>query len=151
MRDQDLPGETAILLGHDGAPAAQVALHAAIELAQRLRASLHVLHSITLEDYGVDPETAEFDEVRDRNLAAERSVIADSLSGTDVPWTYHEEYGDPAARLARLADEVDAAYIVIGASHRGWLHVGGSVPKRLVRLQPRPVVVVPDPHDIHHH
>lgn len=144
MTNESRGGSLHVVVGHDGHPAAQVALHAAVELARRLDAALHVVHAVTLADYGVDPDTEAFEQTRDRNLARERELIASSLADIEVAWTYYEEHGDPAARLAQLAADVDAAYIVVGDSHRGLLHVGGSVPKRLLHIQHRPVVVVPE-------
>jgi nucleotide-binding universal stress UspA family protein len=134
-----------VVVGHDGRPAARAALDAALELAECLGAHLHVVHSVTVADYGVDPDIEAFEQVRDRNLAEERAAIVAALAGRSIRWTYHEEQGDPAERLARLADEVGARYIVVGATHRALLHVGGSVPKRLLHIQGRPVLVVPEP------
>jgi nucleotide-binding universal stress UspA family protein len=140
-----------VVVGHDGHPAAHAALATAVDLAGRIRAHLHVVHSVTLADYGVDPDTEQFEESRDSNVAAERAAITLTLADAAVPWTYHEERGDPAERLAALAEELDACYIVVGATHSGLLHVGGSVAKRLLHCQSRPVVVVPDPGTVHRH
>lgn len=144
-------GSAAVVVGHDGHPTAQLALAAAVDLAQRINAHVHVVHAVTIADYGIDPDTEAFEETRDRNLTAEREAIADALADASVAWTYHEENGDPAARLAALADQTDAAYIVVGASHRKLLHLEASVPRRLMHMQTRPVVVVPDPDVVHHH
>ena len=51
-----------------------------------------------------------------------------------------------AALPAILARYPNVVYIIVGATHRGVLHHlsgGHSVSKRLLHLQPRPVVVVP--------
>ncbi|HEY2298091.1 MAG TPA: universal stress protein [Jatrophihabitans sp.] len=137
-----------VVVGHDRRPAGLAALAAAIELATRLGATLHVVHSITVDDYGIDPDSDEFDAVCERNRARERGEIETAMRATAVAWTYHEQRGEPARALAKLADEVDAAYLVVGATHPGALHhlVGGeSVNKWLVRHQGRPVLVVPEP------
>ena len=136
---------THIVVGHDGHPAANSALLAAVDIAARLHAHLHVVHSVTIADYGIDPDTEQFETDRDRHLAQERADIEQALAGSAVSWTYHVEHGDPAERLARLATELDAPYIVVGATHRGVLHHlgSGSVPKRLLQIQQRPVIVVP--------
>ena len=136
----------ALVVGHDTQQASAAALATAINLAQRLGAHLHVVHSVTLDDYGIDPDTEAFEGERDRRLAIERKVIAAALADTGVAWTYHEERGDPADRLAKLAESVDADLIVVGATKPGVLHhllSGESVPKRLVKVQHRPVVIVP--------
>jgi nucleotide-binding universal stress UspA family protein len=137
-----------LVVGHDGHPAGEAALKTAIELAEHLQAHLHVVHSVTLEEYGIDPDTEEFEERRDRNLAAERETIATTLVGATVTWSYHEARGDPARQLARVAAATEAAYIIVGSSHRGVLrHLlgGGPVGEHLLHLQTKPVVVVPEP------
>jgi nucleotide-binding universal stress UspA family protein len=136
-----------LVAGHDGHPAADAALAVAVDLATRLGAQLHVVHSITVEDYGVDPDSEEFEDQHERNVAQERETIERALADTGVQWTYHEEHGDPAARLAALADQLDALLIVVGSTHRGMFHqlTARSVPRRLVQMQRRPVVVVPEP------
>lgn len=136
-----------LVVGHDGHPAADAALAVAIDLATRLGAELHVVHCVTVEDYGIDPDTEQFERERDRNVARERSSIEQVLRGASVAWAYHEEGGEPAARLAALADELGAPFIVVGATHRGVFHqlTGGSVSRRLLHMQQRPVLVVPPP------
>ena len=134
-----------LVVGHDGHPAADAALAVAVDLAERLGAHLHVVHCVAIEDFGVDPDTEQFEAERDRNVTAERQAIEDALRASPVAWTYHEERGEPAARLGRLADDLDALFIVVGASHHGVFHqlTGASVPRRLVQSQHRPVLVVP--------
>jgi len=142
--------DLAVVVGHDRRAAGLAALAAAVELAARLRAEVHVVHSITVEDYGIDPDSDEFDAQCARNRARERDDIEATMRDTGLRWTYHEQRGDPAKALAGLADKVDAAYIVVGATRPGALHhlVGGeSVAKRLLRHQHRPVLVVPEPAD----
>jgi nucleotide-binding universal stress UspA family protein len=140
------PERLALVVGHDGHPASGAALTTAVDLARRLGAHLHVVHSVTLDDYGIDPDIEAFEEERDRNVARERERIAAALARAPIRWTYHEERGDPVHQIARLADDVDASFIIVGATHRGVLHhlVGGhAVSTRLLLLQARPVVVVP--------
>ena len=145
------PGGTALVVGHDGHPAGDRALTTAVDLAGKLGAHLHVVHSVTLEDYGVDPDTDAFEQARDRNVAAERERIATVLADSSVTWTYHEERGEPATCLARLARNVDAVFIVVGASHRGLFRhaMSGAVSKHLLHDQDRPVLVVPEPRPSH--
>lgn len=138
--------QLALVVGHDGHPASAAALRTAVRLAGLLGAHLHVVHSVTLQDYGLDPDIDAFEQEHDRSVFRERAAVTEAMTGTSVPWTYHEQRGDPADQLARLAADVDALLIVVGATEHGPVHhvLGGdSVPKRLLHAQGRPVVVVP--------
>ena len=93
-----------------------------------------------------DPDLPEVeDETFDPELADHiRSVLA----GRGIPYSLQQLAGDPAWSLARLADELDARYIVVGtreAGLRGSLRefFNGSVAAHLTHRQKRPVVVVP--------
>jgi nucleotide-binding universal stress UspA family protein len=134
-------------VGHDGHAAADAALVVAVELAERLGADVHVVHCIAIEEFGVDPDTEQFESERDRNVAQERGRIEAALRDSAVVWSYHEERGEPSARLRHLADDLDALFIVVGASHQGVFHhlTGASVSRRLLHDQHRPVLVVPAP------
>lgn len=139
---------TAILVGHNGHPGSDAALAVASNLARQLGAHLHVVHSVTVDDFGIDPDIDEFETEGARNLAREKDSIAAALRDSAVSWTYHEERGDPARQLAALADAVHAGLIVVGAHHRHAIrHLldGGPIPERLIHHQPRPVLVVPSP------
>lgn len=82
----------------------------------------------------------------DPNLHA---LISEALTGhPGVRWSVRALAGGPAQELARLAEELDAAMIVVGTRDpgiRGSLHefFNGSVAVQLAHRQHRPVVVVP--------
>lgn len=88
-----------------------------------------------------EAEEQEFDaELEDRI----RALLADR----GVPYSLRQLAGDPAWALTRLADELDARYIVVGtreAGLRGSLRefFNGSVAVHLAHRQHRPVIVVP--------
>jgi nucleotide-binding universal stress UspA family protein len=135
-----------LVVGHDGHPASTAALQTAIELAEQLDAHLHVLHSVTLDDYGIDPDIDAYEQECERNLTHERQTIADTFAATALRWTYHEERGDPASQLVRLATALNASFIIVGATGPGLLHNllgSGSVPKRLLHHQHGAILVVP--------
>lgn len=142
-----LPDFTALVVGHDGHhSASEDALRYAIQLAGRLNAHVHVIHSITLNDYGIDPDIEAYEQECARNIALERECIAAAFENTTVRWTYHEERGDPAAHLAQLAASVNAACIIVGSNRHGLVRglLGAdTVPRRLLHHQLRPVLVVP--------
>lgn len=93
-----------------------------------------------------DPDLPETEEERfDPELEAH---IHGVLEGRGISYTLNQLAGDPAWALARLADELDARYIVVGtrdAGLRGSLRefFNGSVAVHLAHRQHRPVVVVP--------
>lgn len=93
-----------------------------------------------------DPDLPETEEERfDPDLEAHiRSV----LDGRGIPYSLQQLAGDPAWSLARLADDLDVRYIVIGtreAGLRGSVRefFNGSVAVHLAHRQHRPVIVVP--------
>src|SRR5689334_11502244 len=93
-----------------------------------------------------DPDLPEAEEKPfDTDLEAHiRSV----LDGRGIPYSLQQLAGDPAWSLARLADDLDARYIVVGtreAGLRGSVRefFNGSVAVHLAHRQHRPVIVVP--------
>lgn len=158
MNANDGPAHGVILVGvQKGLPDA--VLRAAARLARDLGEDLVCAH-VDLERYtvgekldggvmsaSIDPDTAEDDTEGDFD-AALAGHIDDVLAGTGVEWTGRELAGDPAHALARLADVVNARYIVVGtreASVRETLRefFQGSVASHLAHRQHRPVLVVP--------
>lgn len=77
-----------------------------------------------------------------------RRTIAETLDPLPVRWSVRALAGGPGRELARLADEVDAAMIVVGTRERGLRgslreFFNGSVAVQLAHQQHRPLVVVP--------
>ncbi|MEV7803104.1 universal stress protein [Microbispora sp. NPDC088329] len=60
-----------------------------------------------------------------------------------VDYTFRTEYGDAAGALAKIADEIRADAVVVGASTQAGHRFIGSVALRLVRAGRWPVTVVP--------
>lgn len=100
----------------------------------------------TVTAFPLDPDGAELvREDFDPGLAEHvRTVLADMT----VRWSVRELAGEPAHELSRLANEVDAALIVVGSRQPG-IRAGvreffsGSVAANLAHRQHRPIVVVP--------
>jgi len=64
------------------------------------------------------------------------------MAGAGVDWAFQVRRGRPATELAAVADEVDAACIVVG--HEAGRRLSRrSLPRRLLRRSHRPVLVVP--------
>lgn len=80
-----------------------------------------------------------YDEVADdlRRRAAEASADL----GVDV--TFIAARGDPFTELRRIADEIHADAVVVGASAKAGHRLVGSLAVRLVRANRWPVTVVP--------
>lgn len=93
-----------------------------------------------------DPDLPETEEERFDPELEER--VRSVLTPLGIPFTLEQLAGDPAWALARLAEEVDARYIVVGtreAGIRGSIRefFNGSVAVHLAHRQHRPVIVVP--------
>ncbi|MFJ8893711.1 universal stress protein [Leifsonia sp. NPDC102414] len=84
------------------------------------------------------------------------SSVSDAVAGGARAlrggWVLRMLAGDPAKALARLADEQDAAIVVVGTHQAGFGHaveewLSGSVAVQLTRAQLRSVLVVPIGHE----
>jgi nucleotide-binding universal stress UspA family protein len=139
-----------LVVGHSRDPASQEALCVARTLGLRLGARLHVVHGITLRDYPVDPDAADWDEQAERTLAQQRTQVQTALATFRQGWTYSVARGDPVRLICEAAEENDALMIIVGTRGEGIgpaieRLLGGSVSHGLIRRQHRPVLVVPAP------
>jgi len=114
-------------------------------------AHVDVTRFVTYEDPDGTPHTAPIDlslTAASHELDRVRAAAEQHLAGVDISWTVRSLVGDPAMALKALADEVDAAVIVVGTRRRGFGETlreffTGSVAARLAHRQHRPVLVVP--------
>lgn len=125
-------------------------LAAAADLARRLRARLHVVHVVTLDDYPVDPDASDWEERAAQQLALRHDRVLRALAGRGVDWAYETRRGDPAGELSRAAGAQDALLIVVGTRGEGLRTVisrllAPSVSHAVIHQQRRPVLVVPLP------
>lgn len=145
---------TAVVVGHDHHAESLAALAAAINIAGRLSAHLHVVHAVTIGDYPIDPDAADWEESARNKLAKDRATVTEHLrehlrehkSG----WTYLVGRGDPARLLISVADEHNAVMIVVGSRGEGLRLLLGRliespVSHRLIQHAQRPVLVVGPP------
>ena len=81
--------QTRLVLGHDHHPYSQNALTVAAALARRLRAEVHVVHSIDLSDYPIDPDAADWVQQVECALQDQYQQVAEAFVGLgdrlDVP------------------------------------------------------------------
>ncbi|MGY1857450.1 universal stress protein [Modestobacter sp. SYSU DS0290] len=139
-------GPRVILVGVDGSPTSLRAASYAAGLARRQRSRLVAVFVteaappmagwVPSAQALVRDAAAEVD----AELRAELGRAADQL-GVDAE--YRTAHGDPVAELTRIADQLPADAVVIGASEQAGHRVVGSVAVRLVRLGRWPVTVVP--------
>lgn len=143
-----------ILAGIDDAAACGRPLRAAVFLARATGRSLLLVHvrrraMPMVEGYVPIPEEMGVsDEAED---AAEAELVRALTASGDlasVSWELVSTTGEAGAELVRIADERDAACVVVGKRHTGFadfLHrIGsGSVSRAVVARQKFPVLVVP--------
>lgn len=135
-----------IVVGLDRRAASRAALAFAASLASRLDARLHVVHVVEGADLAVDPDA---DDVETGAAGQVRSAATAALAGFGGAWEFYRRHGDPAAVLAQIAEETDAAMIVLGAPRRGPVAImerllGESVAAAEMHAAVRPVVLVPE-------
>jgi nucleotide-binding universal stress UspA family protein len=146
---------TSLVVGHSRDPASQEALRVARDLAIRLGARLHVVHAITLGDYPIDPDAADWEEQAERTLAQQRRQVHTALATFRQGWTYNASHGDPVRLISATAEDNDALMIVVGTRGQGLgptieRLLAGSVSHGLIRRQHRPVVIVCAPRTCWH-
>ncbi|MBW0118937.1 MULTISPECIES: universal stress protein [Pseudonocardia] len=143
------PAAGHLVVGHDRSASAGRALEVAVDLARRLGgAAVHVVHGVDLDDYPIDPDSADWDQQAARALEEQRRAVRDVAGGALGGWSYHAGRGDPADLLVALAQEVDALMIVVGTQGEGVSAVfervlDRSVSHAVIHRQHRPVLVVP--------
>lgn len=130
--------------------AADLALHLDAELicvtVDMTRYTVDELPDGSVTAFPIDPDAAEVVHEEFDNELANR--IEQLLDGAGVKWSLHALAGEPAHELSRIAEERNAAFIVVGTRHEGFRgsvreFFAGSVAVHLAHRQHRPVVVVP--------
>jgi nucleotide-binding universal stress UspA family protein len=143
-----------IICGVDGSGDAQAALGVAVDLAKRLHLRLVVAHvaepayipyAAAAPFGGNAGHYAVMDEMETQEENAER-LLEEVLAAADLVHVERRAaVGEPAERLADLADEEDAELIVVGSRGRGAFKAAflGSVSNALVGVARCPVLIVP--------
>jgi GMP synthase-like glutamine amidotransferase/nucleotide-binding universal stress UspA family protein len=142
-----------IVCGVDGSVESEAALHVAARLADRLELGLvvahvaepaHVPYAAAAPFGGIAGRSALMEEVESQEEAAER-LLEQVVVAAGVDAERRTALGDPAERLAEIADEVDAELIVVGSRGRGAFKSAflGSVSNALVGVARCPVLIVP--------
>ncbi|MFT3901419.1 MAG: universal stress protein [Gordonia sp. (in: high G+C Gram-positive bacteria)] len=113
------PGGENLVVGWDRTPAAQAALAAAVDLAGKLRAQLHIAHIADDSDLGVDPDSPTWEEQTKAAADEKAHWLRGQLRGLDTGWTYYSARGSAAAVLGQVARESGSRIVVIGKHRRG--------------------------------
>jgi nucleotide-binding universal stress UspA family protein len=141
-------GPSVILVGVDNSTTSSRAGWYAAGLARRQRARIVAVFVSPLATFGAaGPGGAALTVARDEVFRAtaeemqhEAEVIGAELG---ISITFIVARGDPFAEICRIADEIRADAIVVGASAHAGHRFVGSLAVRLVRAGKWPVTVVP--------
>ncbi len=139
-----------LIVGYDEHPASQAALKFAAGLSAQLGAELNVIHVVTLSDYPIDPDNAEWETNGEREISAEREVARRILEGQGtLAWTYDILRGEPVRLLVEACKRHDASMIIVGKPEKGLgamlSHlVSGSISRGIMHRSKRPVIIVPE-------
>jgi len=132
-----------ILVPTDGSQTASAAMSAAVEIASRDGAEIHVLNVINTRYYDTSIDSA-VEPLRERG---ERYVdaLAELAADADVSVTTAIELGRPARVILEYVDDHDVDLVVMGTSGRGDLErrLLGSTTEHVVTHADVPVHVVP--------
>lgn len=131
-----------LVVGYDGSDGSRAAYATALELAERLGESVHIVFSF--ESPRLGGELHDLDAaIRERGEAVVGEALATAaVAGVVVSSDVRMQ--DPAEGLIAAADEVSASMIVVGSNGERPLKsvLVGSTPTRLLHLSARPVLVV---------
>jgi len=136
----------AVVCGVDGSQVAREALQTADELSRRLGMGLvavHVVEPVAVRGRPWEPPGAE---TSAEDVAAGEALLQQECSAAGLEYVErHVLVGRPAERLAELADDVNAALIVVGSRGHRLVQAAlvGSVSSELLGLAACPVLVLP--------
>jgi nucleotide-binding universal stress UspA family protein len=140
-------GPTSILLGIDGSTTSVRAGWYAAGLARRQQAKVTAVYVVRPMPGLTIASTAALEVARQE---AEAQIAEDMRRDAEeffrqfgVPITFIATWGDPFAELCRIAGEIRADAVVVGASAHAAHRLVGSLAVRLVKAHRWPVIVVP--------
>ena len=145
MRDQDRDGPDVLLVGVDGSDTSLRAGAYAAGMARRQRARLVCLYVRPLSAVaGMSAgATLGVQESYDQVAAELRQTAEEQGARLGIDIVFVERDGNPYAEIVRLADEIKADAVIVGASAKAGHRFVGSLAVHLVRASRWPVTVVP--------
>ncbi|HEX3389196.1 MAG TPA: universal stress protein [Streptosporangiaceae bacterium] len=145
MRDQYRDGPDVLLVGVDGSDTSLRAGAYAAGMARRQHARLVVLYVRPFSAAaGMTAGAASSMQEAYDSVAADLRQTAEEQGprlGIDI--VFVERDGNPFAEIVRLADEIQADAVIVGASTKAGHRFVGSLAVHLVRASRWPVTVVP--------
>ena len=138
-------GPSTIVVGVDGSTTSMRAGAYAAGLARRQRSRLVVVHVLAIGGLAsLIPSGMAAVRQASQEIAEElRRQVAEAAEARGVPVTFVAVQGDPYLELVRIADQMRADVVVVGASTKRTHRLAGSLAIRLVRAGRWPVTVVP--------
>jgi nucleotide-binding universal stress UspA family protein len=136
-----------ILHPTDFSDCSRAALHVAVDLAQKYRASILILHvkeSLGPEDITFGEATTELQPEGHRHHLEQSLAQLVPASGLGVPVEYLLTEGDSAPEIIRVARERSCDLIVLGTHGRTGLRrlLSGSVAEHVIRQAACPVLSI---------
>jgi nucleotide-binding universal stress UspA family protein len=138
-------GPRVILVGVDGSPTSLRAAAYAAGLARRQRSKLVAVFVATVATpiAGWVPGAEQVAVDAAAEVDAELRGLMTRAAELGIDAEYRAVRGDPVAQLSRIADELPADAVLVGASEQAGHRLVGSIAVRLVRVGRWPVTVVP--------
>ncbi|MGO9217062.1 MAG: universal stress protein [Streptosporangiaceae bacterium] len=145
MRDQYRDGPDVLLVAVDGSDTSLRAGAYAAGMARRQRASLVCLYVRPFSAVaGIGAgAVVSMQEAHDSVAAELRQTAEEQRARLGIDIVFVERDGSPFAEIVRLADEIQADAVIVGASTKAGHRFVGSLAVHLVRASRWPVTVVP--------
>jgi nucleotide-binding universal stress UspA family protein len=138
-------GPSVVVVGIDGSPTSLRAGAYAAGLARRQGARLVVVHVATAPVLAMltPDQPWPVEELLADAEADLRAQVQAGAAHVGIPVEFVTARGEPFGRLCRIATELRADAVVVGASTRAGHRIVGSLGGRLVRAGRWPVIIVP--------
>jgi len=145
VRDQYRDGPDVLLVGVDGSDTSLRAGAYAAGMARRQQARLVILYVrpfSAVSGIGAGAVTS-MQEAYDAVAAELRQTAEEQGPRLGIDIVFVERDGNPFTEIVRLADEIQADAVIVGASTKAGHRFVGSLAVHLVRASRWPVTVVP--------